>query len=140
MKISHPKYVHVVSVVRKELGVKPLSLSRPVNGRFWGRMGFSWQAPREYYVKLKLAVFPCGLPLVDSAIRHGDRFVRLDQSSHAGRAGSMAVDSTSDALFHRQIHRAGRARGFSTESVQNTSRAQADFARSKSLKKENVLS
>ena len=90
--------------VLKELGAQPLILSRPLDGPVLDAMGISWQARREFYVKLQNTVAPYGFPLVDFVNYDSDRYFSLDEGSHTSREGWVYVDMNLDAFFHGQIH------------------------------------
>jgi D-alanine transfer protein len=89
--------------VLKELGAKPLILSRPFNGPLLNEMGISTQALNLYYDKLEAAVAPYQFTLVDFRQYTQDPYFSSDQSSHTSRKGWVYVDQTLDSFYHDRM-------------------------------------
>lgn len=89
--------------VLKELGAKPLILSRPIDGPIWNAMGVSWRARREYYDKLQGTISPYHFPFVDFANHDGDPYFSYDQASHTSPEGWVYIDQTLDRFYHGAI-------------------------------------
>jgi len=89
--------------VLKELGAKPIILSRPLDGRIWNAMGVSSLARRVYYDKLQNTIAPYGFPFVDFENHDSDKYFSIDPSSHTSPEGWVYVDQTLDDFFHDKI-------------------------------------
>jgi D-alanine transfer protein len=89
--------------ILKELGGKPLILSRPINGRVWNTIGISPEARKAYYDKLRTMIAPYGFSYVDFQIYDGDQYFSVDPSSHTSREGWVYVNEILDSFFHRVI-------------------------------------
>lgn len=89
--------------VLKELGAKPLILSRPYNGPLFNAMGVSTQALNLSYDKLHAVVAPYQFPLVDFRQYTHDPYFSSDQSSHTSIKGWVYVDEILNSFYHDRI-------------------------------------
>jgi D-alanine transfer protein len=86
--------------VLKELGAKPLILSRPINGNMLIASGISSLAQQVYYTKLQNLVSAYNVPLVDFQEYTNDPYFSVDIASHTSPKGWVIVDKTLDAFYH----------------------------------------
>jgi D-alanine transfer protein len=86
--------------ILQELGARPLLLSRPLNGVYWDAAGVSPQSRQHFYAKLRDAVRPYGMTLVDFADYDEDRLFSVDPVEHTSREGWVYVDQALDAFYH----------------------------------------
>jgi D-alanine transfer protein len=86
--------------ILQELGARPLLLSRPLNGVYWDAVGVSPQGRQDYYEKLRHAVRPYNVALVDFADYEADRFFSVDPLEHTSREGWVYVDQALDNFYH----------------------------------------
>jgi len=84
----------------RELGARPLILSRPLNGPFLDAMGVSARARQVYYERLQRAVEPYDAPLIDFRDHDEDKYFSTDPWSHPGWKGWLYVDEALDGFFH----------------------------------------
>jgi D-alanine transfer protein len=89
--------------VLKELGAKPLILSRPINGTLYTAAGISSEAQQVYYTRLEKLAQDYGATLVDFKEYTDDRYFSIDITSHTGRKGWVLVDQTLDAFYHDRL-------------------------------------
>jgi D-alanine transfer protein len=90
--------------VLRELGAKPLLLSRPYNGTLFNVMGVSTNALNTYYDKLETTVAPYQYPLLDFRQFTGDPYFSADKYSHTNLEGWVYVDQALDAFYHGELH------------------------------------
>jgi len=89
----------MLSVLR-ELGARPLLLSRPINGPVWDAQGISHTARKVYYDKLHRAAAFRGVPVVAFEDHDSDLHFSRDFFSHTSRKGWVDVDEVLDAFYH----------------------------------------
>jgi D-alanine transfer protein len=92
----------LLSVVQ-ELGMRPLILSRPINGTYWGYAGVSEDARQAYYDRLRELAARHGAPLVDFRNHDNDPYFSSDAASHPSRKGWVYVDRVLDAFYHGEL-------------------------------------
>lgn len=95
--------IKILLDVLKQLGAKPLILSRPMNVRLWEAMGVSENAQNFYYAKLHEVVNPYHFPIVDFQPYGKDIYFSIDAGSHTSAEGWVYVDHVLDAFFHGQM-------------------------------------
>ncbi len=88
--------------ILKEMGAKPLILSRPINGGLYTAAGISSKAQQVYYNKLKALVSAYNFPLVDFQQYTDDRYFSVDYASHTSSKGWVLVDQVLDAFYHNK--------------------------------------
>ena len=88
--------------VIRELGGKPLIMSRPINGTIYTASGISPQAQLAFYNKLNTVVARYNFPLVDFQDRTTDRFFSWDFNSHTSPKGWVIVNQVLDGYYHDQ--------------------------------------
>ena len=88
--------------VLKEMGAKPLILSRPINGTLYTAAGISPKAQQAYYSNLKEVVGTYNFPLVDFEQYTGDQYFSVDYASHTSPKGWVLVDQILDAFYHNK--------------------------------------
>jgi D-alanine transfer protein len=86
--------------VLKELGAKPLIMSRPLNGPFLNDSGVSARGQNYYYNKLEKAVAAYHFPMMDFRQLTSDPYFSIDQYSHTSREGWVYVDQVLNAFYH----------------------------------------
>jgi len=89
--------------VLRELGAKPLILSRPMNVHLWEALGVSEQAQNTFYTKLQDVSAPYNVLVVDYREYGTDIYFSIDQAAHTSRKGWVHVDQTLDDFFHGRI-------------------------------------
>ena len=95
--------LEILLEVLRELGAKPLILSRPINGTLYAAAGISSNAQQAYYSRLKELVNSYNFPLVDFQEYTSDRYFSVDYASHSSPKGWVLVDQVLDAFFHDRI-------------------------------------
>ena len=83
-----------------ELGARPLILSMPVDGLQYDYLGISTQARRAYDEKLREAVKPYGVRLIDFADHEYDPYFLIDWEEHLSVEGWMYYAKAMDAFYH----------------------------------------
>ncbi len=83
-----------------ELGARPLILSMPIDGTRFDNLGISASARRAYYAKLRKAVEPYGIPLVDFSEFEQDPYFLIDWEEHLSPKGWMHYAEILDAFYH----------------------------------------
>jgi D-alanine transfer protein len=91
--------------VSRDLGARPLLLSRPINGVYWGYLGVSQQARDVYYQKLRQVAAHYGVAVRDFQEHDRDPYFSIDPSSHTSREGWVYVDQVLDAFFHDTLEK-----------------------------------
>jgi D-alanine transfer protein len=86
--------------VLKDMGARPLLMSRPIHGPFWGAMGVSKAARKVFYDRLHKVAASYGVPVVDFADYEGDKYFSTDPAEHTSRVGWIYVDQALDAFYH----------------------------------------
>ncbi len=94
----------IVLDILKQMGAKPLILSRPINGPMYTAGGISKEAQSVYYNKLKALVDSYHYPLVDFQQYTSDPYFSIDYPSHTSPVGWVLVDQVLDAFYHDQLH------------------------------------
>ena len=92
--------LELVLDIFREVGAKPMILSRPIQGRLYAAAGVSPQAQQGYYAKLGQLVGNRRFPLADFKEYTADTLFSIDGSSHTSRKGWVIVDRTLDAFYH----------------------------------------
>ena len=92
--------LNILLEVLKELGAKPLILSRPINGTLYTAAGISSKAQQAYYTRLKAQVEAYKFPLVDFQQYTDDKYFSVDYAAHTSPKGWVLVDQVLDAFFH----------------------------------------
>jgi len=95
--------LEIVLQLLKEMGAKPLIMSRPINGVLFTASGVSSQAQQVYYNKLEQTVQAYQMPLVDFKQFTNDKYFNTDSVSHTSRKGWIYVNQIFDAFFHDKI-------------------------------------
>lgn len=90
-------------IVLKQLGAKPLILSRPLNVHLWEVMGVTEKTQDIFYTKLHAVADPFQMSLVDFRQYDSDPYFSIDQGSHTSREGWVIINQTLDAYFHGRI-------------------------------------
>ena len=71
-----------------------------MDGRRYDHLGISAQARRAYYHKLREAVNPYGVPLIDFADHEDDAYFLNDWEEHLSARGWMHYAQALDAFYH----------------------------------------
>lgn len=85
-----------------ELGARPLILSMPIDGARYDLLGISASVRRAYYQKLREAVKPYGVPLLDFDDHEADPYFLIDWEEHLSAKGWMHYAKAMDAFYHDQ--------------------------------------
>ena len=94
--------LNILLEVLKEMGAKPLILSRPINGTLYSAAGISPKAQQAYYSKLREVVGAYKFPLVDFEQYTGDKYFSIDYAAHTSPKGWVLVDQILDAFYHNK--------------------------------------
>jgi D-alanine transfer protein len=89
--------------VLQELGVRPLIMSRPVNGGLFTANGVTPEVQAVYYSRLEKLVSTYHMPLMDFKGYTNDPYFSIDEAAHTGREGWVVIDQTLDAFFHGKL-------------------------------------
>jgi D-alanine transfer protein len=95
--------LEIVLQILKEMGAKPLIMSRPINGVLFAASGISSQAQQVYYNKLEQTIQAYQIPLIDFKEFTNDKYFNTDSVSHTSRKGWIYVNQTFDAFFHDKL-------------------------------------
>ena len=94
---------NILLEVMQELDVRPLILSRPINGVVYSAAGISPQVQTTYYEKLQKTVEPYKFPIVDFRDHTNDLYFSTDFLGHSSPKGWLYVDQTLDAFYHDRL-------------------------------------
>lgn len=84
----------------RELGVKPLLLSMPLNGVQFDRLGISPSSRKAYYNRLRGLAERYEMPLIDFHEHEQDPKFLVDAHDHLSTEGWMYFDKALDDFFH----------------------------------------
>lgn len=87
----------------KELGARPFVLSQPIKGAYFKYLGVSYNARKQYYLKMRDLIKKYDLPLIDFAEHDDDLFFVVDPYSHLSRKGWAYYSQALDEFYHDSL-------------------------------------
>lgn len=87
----------------KEFGAHPFVLSQPIKGAYFKYLGVSYNARKQYYLKMRDLIKKYDLPLMDFAEHDDDLFFVVDPYSHLSRKGWAFYSQALDEFYHNQL-------------------------------------
>ncbi len=95
--------LEILLIVLKELGAKPLLLSRPFPGTLYVAEGVSPKSLQYFYTRLENLANKYAIPVVTFQEYTNDPYFSIDTSSHPSQEGWMIVNETLDGFYHDSL-------------------------------------